>query len=165
MCQTFLEGGFWERRTRFTPQSSNPQEHQPSRDRQEYPTYRKETNYRRRMDGLVVTIYPSLPQSSFLGSGEQTLVAQQHGEDLESQDLRFACNTSCTPTIHMSTPTQKPLLDTGASHCLLPYSTLSKQNAEKARKIHLRVASGKPVRLSRTKVSSTPTAWKGVCSV
>ena len=97
-------------------------------------------------EGTVVTIYPSLPQSSFLGSGEQTLVAQQHGEDLESQDLRFACNTSCTPTIHMSTPTQKPLLDTGASHCLLPYSTLSKQNAEKARKIHLRVASGKPVR-------------------
>ena len=27
-------------------------------------------------EGTVVTIYPSLPQSSFLGSGEQTLVAQ-----------------------------------------------------------------------------------------
>ena len=85
-------------------------------------------------EGTVVTIYPSLPQSSFLGSGEQTLVAQQHGEDLESQDLRFACNTSCTPTIHMSTPTQKPLLDTGASHCLLPYSTLSKAKRREGKK-------------------------------
>ena len=73
---------------------------------------------RRGVKRTVVTIYPSLPQSSFLGSGEQTLVAQQHSEEFESQDLRFACNTSCTPTIHMSTPTQKTLLDTGASHCL-----------------------------------------------
>ena len=45
----------------------------------------------------------------------------------------------------MSAPTQKPLLDTGASHCFLPYSTLSKDDAEKA-KIHFRVASGRPLR-------------------
>ena len=95
-------------------------------------------------EGAVVTIYPSLPQSSFLVSGEQTLVAQQHGEELESQYWRFACNTSCTPTIHMSTPTQKPLR---LVHPIASYPTLcSKQNAEKASKIHLRVASGKPVR-------------------
>ena len=95
-------------------------------------------------EGMTVTVYPSHHSSSFLGSGAQSLAAYPQEGDPSSE--RFACNTSCTPTVLMSTPTQKPLLDTGASHCLLPYSTLSKDNAEKAKKIHLRVASGKPVR-------------------
>ena len=82
----------------------------------------------------MLTVTPAYPRAS-------GLVADYH-----PPDSTFTCNTSCSPTIHMTAPTQKPLLDTGASHCLLPYSSLAKHNIPHAKKIHLRVASGRPVR-------------------
>ena len=95
-------------------------------------------------EGVAVTVNASYPSPSFMGSGASSLTACP--QENEPVNERFPCNASCTPANHMSTPTQKPLLDTGGSHCLLPYSTLSKENAEQAKKIHLRVASGKPER-------------------
>ena len=39
-----------------------------------------------------------------------------------------------------------PILDSGATHCLLPLTWLSEEDTEKAKRIHLRVASGDQVR-------------------
>ena len=69
-----------------------------------------------------------------------------------------ACSffTSFLPTYHNAssatsanaaeTPELAPILDSGATHCLLPLSWLSDEDADQAKRIHLRVASGSQVR-------------------
>ena len=43
-------------------------------------------------------------------------------------------------------PENLPILDTGATHCLLPISWLGAEECEKAKRIHLKVATGTTVR-------------------
>ena len=43
-------------------------------------------------------------------------------------------------------PENLPILDTGATHCLLPISWLGAEDCEKAKRIHLKVATGTTVR-------------------
>ena len=64
-----------------------------------------------------------------------------------------ACSfyTTFTPAFHSSEPTDEngilpPILDTGATHCLLPLSWLTNEQSLSSKKIHLKVASGATVR-------------------
>ena len=64
-----------------------------------------------------------------------------------------ACSfyTTYTPAFHSSEPTDEdgilpPILDTGATHCLLPLSWLTNEQSLSSKKIHLKVASGATVR-------------------
>ena len=69
-----------------------------------------------------------------------------------------ACSffTSFLPTFHSTAAEasaaspesleRAPILDSGATHCLLPLTWLSEEDTEKAKRIHLRVASGDQVR-------------------
>ena len=64
-----------------------------------------------------------------------------------------ACSfyTTYTPAFHSSEPTDEdgilpPILDTGATHCLLPLSQLTNEQSLSSKKIHLKVASGATVR-------------------
>ena len=64
-----------------------------------------------------------------------------------------ACSfyTTYTPAFHSSEPTDvdgilPPILDTGATHCLLPLSWLTNEQSLSSKKIHLKVASGATVR-------------------
>ena len=43
-------------------------------------------------------------------------------------------------------PENLPILDTGATHCLLPFTWLGTEECEKAKRIHLKVATGSTVR-------------------
>ena len=59
--------------------------------------------------------------------------------------------TSFTPSFHHTEcPDEEgmlpPILDTGATHCLLPLRWMTHEQAERCKKIHLRVASGSSVR-------------------
>ena len=56
-----------------------------------------------------------------------------------------------TPAFHSSEPVDAdgilpPILDTGATHCLLPLKWMTHEQAENCKKIHLKVASGATVR-------------------
>ena len=69
------------------------------------------------------------------------------------EDFALACTfyTTFNPSFHSSEPVDDdgclpPILDTGATHCLLPLKWLSYEQAAFAKKIHLRVASGTSVR-------------------
>ena len=53
---------------------------------------------------------------------------------------------SATSANAAETPELAPILDSGATHCLLPLSWLSDEDADQAQRIHLRVASGSQVR-------------------
>ena len=56
-------------------------------------------------------------------------------------------SASTVTSAHSTEPTDtSPILDSGATHCLLPLSWLSDEDADRARRIHLRVASGAQVR-------------------
>ena len=72
---------------------------------------------------------------------------------LSVDDFAHACSfyTTYNPAFHSSEPTDAdgvlpPILDTGATHCLLPLTWLTYEQAASAKKIHLRVASGTSVR-------------------
>ena len=75
-------------------------------------------------------------------------------EDVTDENMMAtACSffTSFMPCFQASSSTTEapectPLLDTGATHCLLPLSWLSEEGAENSKRIHLRVASGSVVR-------------------
>ena len=63
-----------------------------------------------------------------------------------------ACSfyTTYTPAFHSSEPTDEdgilpPILDTGATHCLLPLSWLTNEQSLSSKRIHLKVASGATV--------------------
>eukprot|EP00971_Amphidinium_carterae_P068241 1351405-Amphidinium_carterae.1 len=56
--------------------------------------------------------------------------------------LEYPCGN---PTAYLTTPEEKtltPILDTGASHCLLPVAHLTAEEVEMASRVHLRVANG-----------------------
>ena len=64
-----------------------------------------------------------------------------------------ACSfhTTFTPALHSSEPTDEngilpPILDTGATHCLLPLQWLTNEQSLSSKKIRLEVASGATVR-------------------
>ena len=50
------------------------------------------------------------------------------------------------PKLTFESPELAPILDSGATHCLLPLSWLSEEDSDQAKRIHLRVASGAQVR-------------------
>ena len=59
--------------------------------------------------------------------------------------------TSFLPTYHSASPATvdeelPPILDTGATHCLLPFSWLPRDQIDNAKRIYLRVASGSKVK-------------------
>ena len=59
-----------------------------------------------------------------------------------------------------------PILDTGATHCLLPFSWLSRDQIDNAKRIYLRVASGSKVKaLLREIVIHCPSANRPLISV
>ena len=69
------------------------------------------------------------------------------------EDFASVCTfyTTYNPSFHSSEQTDEngllpPILDTGATHCLLPSSWLSPEQAAFSKRIHLRVASGTSVR-------------------
>eukprot|EP00971_Amphidinium_carterae_P078669 1556384-Amphidinium_carterae.3 len=56
--------------------------------------------------------------------------------------LEYPCGN---PTAYLTAPEEKtltPILDTGASHCLLPVAHLTAEEVELASRVHLRVANG-----------------------
>ena len=68
-------------------------------------------------------------------------------------NFAHACSfyTTFNPAFHSSEPVDDqgflpPILDTGATHCLLPLRWLSPEQAAHAKRIHLKVASGTSVR-------------------
>ena len=72
---------------------------------------------------------------------------------LHDSDYFSACTfyTTFTPAFHSTEPTDAdgilpPILDTGATHCLLPLKWMTHEQAESCKKIHLKVASGATVR-------------------
>ena len=92
---------------------------------------------------------------------------QEHGESLSTAEILpsaslashhdadyfSACTfyTTFTPAFHTTEPTDAdgilpPILDTGATHCLLPLKWMTHEQAESCKKIHLKVASGATVR-------------------
>ena len=69
------------------------------------------------------------------------------------EDCALACTfyTTFNPSFHTSEPVDDdgllpPLLDTGATHCLLPGTWLTPEQAAFSKRIHLKVASGTSVR-------------------
>ena len=65
------------------------------------------------------------------------------------------CYTTFLPTFHAAStqdtsiedyPENLPILDTGATRCLLPITWLGAEEREKAKRIHLKVATGTTVR-------------------
>ena len=69
------------------------------------------------------------------------------------EDFASVCTfyTTYNPSFHSSEQTDEngllpPILDTGATHCLLPSSWLTPEQAAFSKRIHLRVASGTSVR-------------------
>ena len=70
-----------------------------------------------------------------------------------SDDFAAACTfiTTFTPSFHHSECPDEdgilpPILDTGATHCLLPLSWLTNEQSRHSKRIHLRVASGNKIR-------------------
>ena len=51
-----------------------------------------------------------------------------------------------------------PILDTGATHCLLPLKWLEPEQAAKSKRIHLKVASGTSVRVLKSVQLGRPSA-------
>ena len=106
------------------------------------------------------------------GARKGANAAWAEGEDLEStvqieevddsalsaEGIFTACSffTSFLPTFHNASSATSansadslelaPILDSGATHCLLPLTWLSDEDADMAKRIHLRVASGAQVR-------------------
>ena len=94
------------------------------------------------------------------GAEQETTVQIEEVDEaaLSSEGLFTACSffTSFLPTFHNASAETSanateardmaPILDSGATHCLLPLSWLSDEDAEQAKRIHLRVASGDQVR-------------------
>ena len=77
--------------------------------------------------------------------------------------------TTFTPAFHSSEPIDAdgilpPILDTGATHCLLPLKWMTQEQAETCKRIHLKVASGATVRalLMRTSFTALLLADLGV---
>ena len=69
------------------------------------------------------------------------------------EDFALACTfyTTFNPSFHTSEPVDDdgflpPILDTGATHCLLPLDWLAYEQAAHSKRIHLKVASGSSVR-------------------
>ena len=69
------------------------------------------------------------------------------------EDFALACTfyTTFNPSFHTSEPVDDdgflpPILDTGATHCLLPLDWLTYEQAAHSKRIHLKVASGSSVR-------------------
>ena len=92
---------------------------------------------------------------------------QEQGESLSTAEILPSASLSCyhdadyfsactfyttfTPAFHSTEPTDAdgilpPILDTGATHCLLPLKWMTHEQAESCKKIHLKVASGATVR-------------------
>ena len=74
-----------------------------------------------------------------------------HPTTLEDFALAYAFYTTFNPSFHSSEPVDDdgclpPILDAGATHCLLPLKWLSYEQAAFAKKIHFKVASGTSVR-------------------
>ena len=73
------------------------------------------------------------------------------GTFLQSDHTAFTFYTTFLPSFHSTSATDEsgvlpPILDTGATHCLLPLSWLSLEEASSSKRIHLKVASGTSVR-------------------
>ena len=69
------------------------------------------------------------------------------GTILQSDHTAFTFYTTFLPSFHSASATYEsgvlsPILDTGATHCLLPLSWLSPEEASSSKRIHLKVASG-----------------------
>ena len=75
--------------------------------------------------------------------------------DVEMSAAACSFYTTYLPTYHTASsaagddkdhPENLPILDTGATHCLLPLDWLSAEECEEAKRIHLKVATGTTVR-------------------
>ena len=80
---------------------------------------------------------------------DETLPSASHVDAWSYSACTFY--TTFTPAFHSSEPVDAdgilpPILDTGATHCLLPLKWMTNEQAETCKKIHLKVASGATVR-------------------
>ena len=80
---------------------------------------------------------------------DETLPSASHVDAWSYSACTFY--TTFTPAFHSSEPIDAdgilpPILDTGATHCLLPLKWMTHEQAETCKKIHLKVASGATVR-------------------
>ena len=80
--------------------------------------------------------------------GDETLPSASHVDAWSYSAGTFY--TTFTPAFHSSEPIDVVgiylILDTGATHCLLPLKWMTHEQAETCKKIHLKVASGATVR-------------------
>ena len=84
---------------------------------------------------------------------EEVAMHLAEGTFLQSDHTAFTFYTTFLPSFHSTSATDEsgvlpPILDldTGATHCLLPLSWLSPEEASSSKRIHLKVASGTSVR-------------------
>ena len=82
---------------------------------------------------------------------EEVAMHLAEGTFLQSDHAAFTFYTTFLPSFHSTSATDEsgvlpPILDTGATHCLLPLSWLSPEEASSSKRIHLKVASGTSVR-------------------
>ena len=90
-----------------------------------------------------------------------------------SDDFAAACTfiTTFTPSFHHTECPDEdgilpPILDTGATHCLLPLSWLTNEQSRHSKRIHLKVASGSNVRaLLHNNIVYCATATRPLISV
>ena len=80
---------------------------------------------------------------------DETLPSASHVDAWSYSACTFY--TTFIPAFHSSEPVDAdgilpPILDTGATHCLLPLKWMTHEQAETCKKIHLKVASGATVR-------------------
>ena len=105
----------------------------------------------------AMDVEPELPvQDAVMGASHAAMEPfPDDGNDYyDSRPSTFsACSffTSYHPSFHSSSGVDdegllSPILDTGATHCLLPLKWLSPENAAASKRIHLKVASGATVR-------------------
>ena len=78
---------------------------------------------------------------------EEVAMHLAEGTFLQSDHTALTFYTTFLPSFHSTSATDEsgmlpPILDTGATHCLLPLSWLSPEEASSSKRIHLKVASG-----------------------
>ena len=137
-----------------TPAQGKAQARQPSNKRsQQQPKAKPKPKAAAQSAEAGMAVYEWATDEVYDPSSQEPLQEVPFAGCLSIDDFAHACSfyTTYNPAFHSSEPTDAdgvlpPILETGATHCLLPLTWLSYEQAASAKKIHLRVASGTSVR-------------------
>ena len=137
-----------------TPAQGKAQARQPSNKRsQQQPKAKPKPKAAAQSAEAGMAVYEWAIDEVYDPSSQEPLQEVPFAGCLSIDDFAHACSfyTTYNPAFHSSEPTDAdgvlpPILDTGATHCLLPLTWLTYEQAASAKKIHLRVASGTSVR-------------------